>query len=180
LSLRLQPFIQPVLTEFLSFCYILFFPSLLFGMICYFFGELELLKKFFVGLFSLYGLGYLGYSLVPALGPHLAMPDQYTAPLEGWAMTRWNSAVVRFGSNHVDVFPSLHCAVSSYMLFFDRRHKPWRFWLFLAPCAGLWVSTIYLRYHYFVDVVCGFALAAVCLEITNRYRKENYEIPAPI
>lgn len=180
LSVRLQHLVHPALTEVMSFCYILFFPNLLFAMIYYFSGDLERLKKFFVGLFSLYGLGYLGYSLMPALGPHLAMPDEFTVPLQGWLMTRWNSEIVRLGSNHVDVFPSLHCAVSSYVLLFDRRHTPWRYQLGLTPCVGLWFSTVYLRYHYFVDVICGFALSAMCLWVANRYGKEQHEIPAQI
>ena len=162
-SVSLQALIHPALTECLSLCYLLFFPYLLFSMIYYFVGELPLLKKFFAGLFSIYGLGFLGYSLVPAAGPYLAMADRFTVPLDGWWLTRLNDAIVRAGSNGVDVFPSLHCAVSSYILFFDRRHRPWRFKLYLLPCVGLWISTLYLRYHYAIDLVCGFGLSALAL-----------------
>lgn len=172
LSVRLQPLIHPALTETLSFCYLLFFPYLLFSLIYYFSGEVGLLKKFVAGLFTIYGLGFLGYSLVPAAGPYLAMPDAFHAPLTGWRITQWNAAVVAAGSNGVDVFPSLHCAVSSYFLFFDRRHRPWGFKLYLVPCVGLWVSTIYLRYHYAVDVLCGFALAGFALWLTRRFPRE--------
>lgn len=169
LSIRLQPLVHPALTEFFSACYILFFPYLLFSMIMYFIGDLALLKKFVTGLFSIYGLGFLGYSLVPASGPYIAMAGEFTVPLNGWWITHWNSAIVQQGSNGVDVFPSLHCAASSFLLFFDRRHRPWRFRLYVVPCVGLWVSTIYLRYHYAVDLVCGFALSAFALWLCNRY-----------
>jgi membrane-associated phospholipid phosphatase len=172
LSLRLQSLIHPALTEFLSFCYILFFPYLLFSMIYYFCGEVTLLKKFVSGLFTIYGIGFLGYSLLPAAGPYLSMTDQFTKPLDGWWITKWNAAIVAAGSNRVDVFPSLHCAVSSFLLFFDRRHRPWRFRLYLVPAIGLWFSTIYLRYHYFIDVVCGFALSALALWLTNHYPRK--------
>jgi membrane-associated phospholipid phosphatase len=179
LSLRLQPLVTPVLTEFFSFCYILFFPYLLFSMVYYFCGELELLKKFVAGLFTIYGIGFLGYSFVPAAGPYHAMAEQFSTPLSGWWITKWNAAIVARGSNGVDVFPSLHCAVSSFFLFFDRRHRPWRFKLYLVPCVGLWISTIYLRYHYLTDVVCGFALSAFALWLAKRFRtKSNWESPA--
>lgn len=180
LSLRLEPFVHPALTEFFSFCYILFFPNLFVGMIYYFIGDLELLKKFFVGLFSLYGIGLFGYSVLPALGPCFALADQFKTPLEGWAITRWNAELVRIGSNRVDVFPSLHCAVSSFILVFDYRHKPWRFRLYLIPCLGLWISTIYLRYHYFIDLLCGFGLSALSLWIVHLYSKSprTHEISA--
>lgn len=172
LSLRLQPFVHPVLTEFFSICYLIFFIYLFFSLIYYFCGNVELLKKFVIGLFTIYGIGFLGYSFVPAMGPCKAMADQFTVPLTGWWFTKWNAAVVAQGSNGVDVFPSLHCAVSSFFLFFDRQHRPWRFKLYLVPCIGLWVSTIYLRYHYLIDVVCGFALSAFALWMARRYPRE--------
>src|SRR5208282_4345099 len=87
LSIRLQPFVHPALTEFFNFCYILFFPYLLFSMVVYFIGDVELLKKFVIGLFSIYGIGFVGYSLVPGLGPSIAMADQFTVPLTGWWIT---------------------------------------------------------------------------------------------
>jgi membrane-associated phospholipid phosphatase len=169
LSLRLQPLIHPALTEFFSFCYILFFPYLLISIIYYFCGGVALWQKFVIGLFTLYGIGFLGYSLLPAAGPCFSMSDQFTKPLDGWWITKWNAAIVAAGSNKVDMFPSLHCAVSSFLLFFDRRHRPWRFKLYLVPAAGLWLSTIYLRYHYLIDVLCGFSLGAFALWLARRY-----------
>jgi len=169
LSLRLEPLVHPFLTEAFSCCYFLFFVYLLFSLIYYFAGEVELLRKFVIGLFTIYGVGFIGYSFIPAAGPGHAMAAQFQVPLHGWWVTQLNNAVVSCGSNGVDVFPSLHCAVSSFFLFFDRRHRPWRFKLYLVPCVGLWLSTIYLRYHYFIDVVCGFALAASALRLANSY-----------
>jgi membrane-associated phospholipid phosphatase len=37
------------------------------------------------------------------------------------------------------------------------------FWIALPLAVGLWVSTIYLRHHYVVDLLAGFALAPVAL-----------------
>jgi membrane-associated phospholipid phosphatase len=173
LSLAMQPWAHPVVTEILSFCYILFFPYLLFSIVWYFTGDLQVLKKFCAGLFSLYGIGFLGYSLVPAGGPYLAMGDQFSVALSGYRITEWNDAIVRMGSNGVDVFPSLHCAVSSFFLMFDYRHRRWRFRLYLLPAIGLWISTIYLRYHYVVDVIAGFALAVLAMAIANHYESRS-------
>jgi membrane-associated phospholipid phosphatase len=173
LSLRMEGLIRPWLSEVFSFCYILFFPYLLFSLIWYFRGDLKTLRAFATGLFTIYGIGFLGYTLVPAWGPWVAMRDHFRVPLEGYAITRWNDTIVRLGSNGVDVFPSLHCAVSSYFLFFDRRHTRWRYLLYLAPCVGLWISTIYLRYHYFIDLVCGFALSASALWLAARFERSE-------
>ncbi len=173
LSLALEPWVSPLATEVLSFCYMLFFPYLAFSIVYYFyFAELDLTKKFCAGLFTLYGIGFLGYSLVPAGGPYLAMAAEFDVPLAGWHITEWNQAIVKAGSNGVDVFPSLHCAVSAFLLGFDWRHRHWRFWSYLVPALGLWISTIYLRYHYFIDVTAGFALAALALSVAERFSRQ--------
>jgi hypothetical protein len=163
LSLRLESISRPLFSEPLSFCYIVFIPYLTLSMLWYFCGALPLLKRFYLGLFSIYGIGFLGYTFVPAAGPYIAMASEFHGPLMGGVFTRWNTAMVGYGSNHVDVFPSLHCAISSYMLFFDRWYKRWRFRIYAVPCIGLWISTIYLRYHYLIDVIAGFALAGFAL-----------------
>jgi hypothetical protein len=173
LSLRLESISRPLFTEPLSFCYMLFIPYLTLSMLWYFCGSLPLLKRFYLGLFSIYGIGFLGYTFVPAAGPYVAMTSEFHGPLMGGGFTRWNAAMVSFGSNHVDVFPSLHCAISSYMLFFDRWYKRWRFRIYALPCIGLWISTIYLRYHYFIDVIVGFALAGLALWLARRSRMEE-------
>lgn len=181
LSVRLQPLMHPVLTEFFSACYFLFFVFLAFSMVNYVFcAELALARRFCAGLFTLYGLGFIGYTLLPAQGPWLALAGEFHTPLTGWAITQLNDAVVRAGSNRVDVFPSLHCAVSLFLLGFDRWHRPWRYRLYLVPCVGLWVSTIYLRYHYFVDCVCGLALAAVVLALLKPKPPAAHDAHAPV
>lgn len=177
LSVRAQAVVTPVLTEVLSFCYLLFFPYLMISWFYYAWRGTPLLKKLMVGLFTIYGLGFLGYSLVPAGGPHLAFPREFDVPLAGWAVTRINALIVEKGSNGVDVFPSLHCAISCYLLFFDRQHARWRHRIYLVPCVGIWLATIYLRYHYFADLVAGFALAGFALWLANRWENSVSEPP---
>lgn len=180
LSRWLEPLIHPVLTDIFSLCYVMFMPYLLLAMAWYFPGDLPRLQRFYSGLFTIYGFGLLGYMLVPAHGPYLAMADQFQTQLEGGFITQLNDKLVWTSSNRVDVFPSLHCAIIAYLLYFDRTHAPTRFKVMLLPCLGLWISTIYLRYHYFVDVVCGFALTALAIWTVKQYEKQRYAIPAHV
>jgi hypothetical protein len=167
LSLRAQAIATPALTEILSFCYLLFFPYLFVSWIYYARRGLLLLRPLMIGVFTIYGLGFLGYSFFPAGGPHLAFRDEFTFPLTGWLITQLNHRVVAAGSNGVDVFPSLHCAISCFLLGFDRQHAPRRFRIYLLPCVGLWLATIYLRYHYLADLLVGFALALIALRFAR-------------
>ena len=173
LSLRLQGWTRPVPTEALSVCYLLFFPYLLDSLRHHFQGDLPTLKAFLTGTFTLYGLGFLGYLLLPAVGPWVAMAGRFTVPLAGGPCTRFNEAWVRLGSNRVDAFPSLHCALTAFFLAFDFRHAPGRFRALLVPCLGLWFSTLYLRYHYGVDVLTGFALAVFALWLAHRQERTD-------
>lgn len=168
-AVLLESCVTPLLTELFSICYIFFMPLLLFSLLRYFFRQRELLGEFYAGLFAIYGLGFLGYLLVPAAGPWLVYADLFRVQLSGGPVTVINQAMVEYGSIRVDVWPSLHCAVSSFILGFAWRHHRREFACLLLPVAGLWVATMYLRYHYFIDVVSGFALAAFALYESHRY-----------
>jgi hypothetical protein len=169
-SILWQHMANPALTEIMSLCYLFFFPYLIMGVVLHFIGPVWRCKAFVSGLFSLYGVGFLGYTLVPAAGPYLAYSDTFDATLITGPVSRWNNELVRMGSSGVDVFPSLHVAVSLFILGFDFQHNRRRFWIFLIPCVGLWCSTLYLRYHYLIDVFCGVLLASWALWIANRFR----------
>lgn len=171
---------HPAVTEVMSFCYLLFFPYLTFSVVRQLWRvphDPATAQRFAVGLYGVYAVGFVGYFLVPAQGAYLDLPAAFGHPLDtGW-IARLNEAVVRRGTNRVDVFPSLHVAVSAYLLWFDARTARWRYWAYLAPAFGLWLSTIYLRYHYGIDVVCGFALAAAA--VTLAFRAPVHHAPAP-
>lgn len=163
-NLALESLSRPFLSDALSACYLFaFLPYLAFAFVAYYRGKLEVFKRFCSGLFTVYALGFLGYTLWPAVGPYAAMADQFRGPLVGHSPTVWHHALVVGGTNGVDAFPSLHCALTAYALFFDRAHSPRRFQMMLGPVALLWVATVYLRYHYVVDAAAGFAVAAAGL-----------------
>lgn len=181
-SLWLEQYSHPVLTEVFSACYLAYFPCLLLSCVHYFRGDLSTLRRFIIGMFTVYGVGFLGYSVLPALGPHLdpTLASQFHGALAGGWITRFNANLVLNGSNRVDVFPSLHCAVTLFILCFDRVHAPRRFRFWLLPVIGLWIATIYLRYHYLIDVLAGFALAmAACLMVRQTQNASTYELPSP-
>lgn len=171
LPMRVDGFTQPLLSDFLSFCYMLLFPYIVFSCVRQAWkarDDLATAQRFFSGFFTVYGVGFFGYLLLPAQGPYLDIPNLFQHPIEGGWLTELNARIVRDGSNRVDVFPSLHVAGSCFMLFFDRRHARWRYYGYLIPAVGLWISTIYLRFHYGIDVLAGFATAALGMSVARR------------
>jgi membrane-associated phospholipid phosphatase len=156
------------LSDLLSVCYFLLFPYILVSCA----RQLVRLgrapdeaRAFYSGLFLIYAIGFVGYLFVPARGAWLDMPAAFRHPIAGGWITALNQQIVARGSNRVDVFPSLHVAVSAFILFFDRRFAPWRYRVYLPAAIGLWISTVYLRFHYGVDVIAGALLAFVGLRV---------------
>ena len=166
-----QQWSQPWLNDVLMLGYLFFFVHLIAVPAAYCVRDLGKFRQLIVGLFTAYGLGFLSYTLFPAGGPHRCMA--FASPLEGLAIVPWTLAPVNAGSNCVDVFPSLHFAVSLYLLVFDWWHCRRRFWLLTVPCAILWLSTVLLRFHYFVDLLGGLVVAVVSLAITQWYGREE-------
>jgi membrane-associated phospholipid phosphatase len=160
----------PLLTDFLSGCYLLFFPAVLVAFFIALRRPAPDGARLFDGLISLYGIGFLGYTLIPAAGPHLAMPEAFPAALTGGWLTRTNAALVASGSNRVDVFPSLHTAITVFLMgsLWPRQRRV--FFALLIPAAGLGAATLYLRYHYAVDLLAGLLLAAAALAFTRNPR----------
>ncbi len=75
------------------------------------------LPKCIAGLFTLYGLSFLSYTVFPAGGPHRFMA--FETPLNGPWLLNWTLKPVNDGSNCMDVFPSVHFAATLYLLLFD-------------------------------------------------------------
>ncbi len=163
-NLALERIGFPFLSDVLSVCYLFaFLPYLAWAFVSYFRGERATFERFGAGLFTVYALGFLGYTLWPAVGPYAAMAERFAGPLPGSAFTSAHHAFVVRGTNGIDAFPSLHCGLTAYVLGFDRTNAPRRFRLMLIPVALLWLSTVYLRYHYVVDAAAGFAVAGAGL-----------------
>ena len=159
----LESWTKPVLTDLFYSLYLFFFVYITITLWHYGRGDLKIFRRLITGLFTVYGLGFLGYTLLPAGGPYLEIPDHFSTPLIGSSITDVCTAAVRWGSNRVDCFPCMHFAVSGFMLAFDYWHCRRRFYWLALPCVGIWISTIYLRQHYFIDLVGGLVLAICAL-----------------
>jgi membrane-associated phospholipid phosphatase len=116
-------------------------------------------------------LGYFLYVAFPAAPPRLVFVYDFTRSLEGYPRLFSTLSARAFTLLPVDsraAFPSLHAAVSLVALVQAWRYKrPW-FWALLPFAVGLWISTIYLRHHYVVDLLAGWALAPVALAAAPR------------
>ena len=82
-------------------------------------------------------------------------------------------ATVTSGGSQLDIFPSLHTAAPTMLTLFAFRHRhqrPYRYtWAPLAFfAANIIVATMYLRWHYVIDVVAGLVLAGFAMSVSAR------------
>jgi hypothetical protein len=109
-------------------------------------------------------IGHSVYLLVPGIGPYACPSLSFVHPLLGgvwWA--RVHTAVASAGAG-LDIFPSMHTELSLLIglhAFHNRRQAPLS-WIWLPTCAcvgNIIIATVFLRWHYGVDVVAGALLA---------------------
>ena len=99
--------------------------------------------------------------------PALAELIVYPFPMEGVWATDWLRGSIAGGTRMLwDSMPSGHTCMTILMLVLTRRLLPRLLWLLIPIAVGLVFGTVYLRYHYGVDVLAGAALAVVLSRVT--------------
>ena len=175
----LQQFARPWLTDGLQLAYSSFylFPVVLLVALYLSrrFGEF---REAQFGMLLCFYLSYLGYFVVPALGPRFF--SEGTAGVPRGLLV---SGVIQNALNHMeragrmrDAFPSGHAAVALVVQhYFFRYFRLRGFWL-LPLTAALLFSTVYLAYHYAVDVLAGAVLAVFCILVTAGRARDSAKI----
>ncbi|NPA14929.1 MAG: phosphatase PAP2 family protein [Deferribacteres bacterium] len=158
-SLLIEKIYNPVLTEILQFAYIsYFFIPIILGISAYK-KDLLLFRRIATVVLLTFYLSYLGYFLVPAIGPRFTLKGLFTKQLKGLFFTPYIKSILNtLEPNPHDCFPSGHTAVSLVCLMLAGKYRI-KFWLLLPMVVGLIISTVYHRYHYVVDVIAGIILA---------------------
>ncbi len=106
-------------------------------------------------------VSYLGYLLVPTLGPKVVLA--FPHDVQGlWFTQTLRTAIDAGEANPWDCFPSGHTMMTvTSLIVLWRWNRRWFCWL-LLPSVLLIASTMLLRYHWTIDVLVGALLAWPC------------------
>jgi membrane-associated phospholipid phosphatase len=155
----------PALTEFLQLAYTLFVPAVMLVPALLWIRRRYRDFQYYAFLIALGFLGsYVGYLLVPARGPRFLLAPLQHEPLRGlWLFARMQTGLDRLESAHYDCFPSGHTALTMLAAWGSRMvsKRLYRVYLFYTPVIIF--ATVYLRYHYTVDLLAGAALALAAI-----------------
>ena len=182
-TIWLQRIVNPWLTDVMAFAYgSYFFTPTILATLLYLRREMNDFRTFMLLVITAMYAGFAGYLLVPAIGPLHHLRDAYTDPvvLKGIWLHQATAAVMdEYRAINTDCFPSLHTAVSTITLVWAWRvrDRVWLgralAWVYAALMVALWFSTVYLRYHWVIDVLAGWALAAVLLAFVPRWYERH-------
>ena len=162
-------FVTPLTTEWFAFFYFSYFFVIIAHLIPLLFTSREqrLVGEFTTGVLGVVCVGHTIYMLVPGFGPYRAMPQVFSHPFPKGLWLDMVMEAVNSGGAMKDIFPSLHTALPTFITLFAFRHRARPPFRYTWPVIGFFtcniiVATMFLRWHYLIDVIAGLALATLC------------------
>lgn len=159
-TLWLEKITVPWLTEILQIVYSTFYflPIILIVILFLKKKEEELNLVAFQVVLGFY-ISYLVYFIVPAIGPRFTLAHLQSFPLTGiWVMEDIQFFLNKLEQIQRDAFPSGHTAITVLTLFYAKKSAKNYYYIMLPITILMVFSTVYLRYHYVIDVFAGFIL----------------------
>lgn len=174
-----QRFTQPVLSEFLEFSYVAFYPIIILVCVFYFLArnkEFEKCSFIVVATFFSYfiifdfipvagpmyyypaiGMENIVKGVFPALGDNMAV-NWHIMKAPGWSNGLFYQLIVDVHANErpTGAFPSSHIGIAVVCFILAMRTRNKALVLTLLPlCVGIFFATVYIRAHYAVDAFTG-------------------------
>jgi membrane-associated phospholipid phosphatase len=188
-TLWLQQFSHPFLTEILQIAYASFYFLPLVLTVDLF--RMKRMKAFKIVFFTIvlgFYLSYIGYVAFPAVGPRFTLHDfrKIDEELPGVFFTKILRAYTNIGESipegnenplktvQRDVFPSGHTEMTLLIIFLAWRYKARTRWPLTVTGSLLIIATVYLRYHYVIDLLGG-AVFAFLTVLLSRFLLEKWD-----
>ncbi len=161
---------HPLVTEILQISYASYYLILLSVFFELYFQKRH--TEYFLGSFLViyaFYLSYIGYFLLPAVGPRFTLYNfnSLDTSLPGVWVTNALRDFVNAGESiprnvpnaidfaQRDAFPSGHTQLTLTILYISFTNHLKSRWVLLVAGSLLIISTVYLRYHYAIDVIAG-------------------------
>jgi membrane-associated phospholipid phosphatase len=182
-TVELYSIATPILTEFLQIIYgTFFFLPVILGL------DLLLSNKddefHFTAQTILLGffLSYLGYILVPAIGPRFTLHNFALNNIEmpGIFLTDFLREIVNAAESipagtlspelvvQRDAFPSGHTQITLIVIYLSIKYKTCTRYFLVPVGTCLIFSTVYLRYHYVIDLLAGALFMIFTIWLGNK------------
>jgi membrane-associated phospholipid phosphatase len=162
-TLWLEQYSNPVLVEYLQIVYgtFYFLPLILVLILCK--RKEHDNVNFFIYIIVLgFYISYITYFIVPAIGPRFTLDHLQRSPVTGLWLTQFIIDTLNFLENiQRDAFPSGHTEMTILTMIYAWRFSKKYFSVLMIIGTSMIFSTVFLRYHYVIDVIAGALLASV-------------------
>lgn len=181
-------FANPYLTEFLQLIYAYYYLMIIvFGIGIYRQKKYDVFEYVLLVVFTGFFLNYLLYLIFPANGPRFHLHDFYSISKElpGISLTEPIRYFLNFGESippgvsnpqdfvQRDAMPSLHAGAAFLIAYLSYKVKSKSFYFYLPYFFLMLIATVYLRYHYVVDLFAGILIAIIAIIIANTINKKT-------
>jgi len=167
----MEKMIHPFLTNTLQFAYISYYLiPLSLAIVLIRNRRSQEFDEAVFGIVLCFYLSYIGYLIFPAIGPRFTLSSLQTANLQASDLTfAIQNTLNRLENTKTDAFPSGHTAIALMTLYYSVKFKERALSFILTPIvSALIFSTVYLRYHYVVDVIAGVLLFMLTIYLAPR------------
>lgn len=169
-----EAFPHPWLVEYMHFSYFTYyfqFPIL--GLMLYCKRDRQPFIEYMFSLCNTFYVCYLIYIVLPVVGPPVFNMNDFS--MGGWFTSIMADIYEKFEVGGA-AFPSSHVAVAAVVLYYGVKYFPRGIPIFAVLFVSLTLSTVYCRYHYAIDVICGVLTAVALIFISQtlqRYLLKN-------
>ena len=170
----MERFIHPALTDILQVAYSsYYFIPISLGILLYVRDKQKNFDEAVFGIVLCFYLSYIGYLLFPAIGPRFTLNHMQTIDFrDSPTALAVQNILNRLENTKTDAFPSGHTAVALMTLYYAWKSREKALFSILFPVvSALVISTVYLRYHYVIDVAAGVLLTAVAIYLAPHIYK---------
>lgn len=182
----LSKFIFPFPVEILQIAYGLFYlMPVIYATELYLWHRYDELKYAIFVVFTGFYLSFLGYLIIPAIGPRFTLHDfnLIDSEMPGIFFAKIIRAIINFGESipvgvsnpqdfaQRDAFPSGHTIIILLITYLSHKIKSNSFYFYLPFSVIMIFSTVYLRYHYVVDLIGGIPFVLVTIILANKIYK---------
>jgi len=162
-TIWLEQFSNPIMIEYLQIVYATFyFLPLILVLILRRKKEQDNINYFVYIIVLGFYMSYATYFLVPAIGPRFTLDHLQINSVTGIWLTQPIVETLNYLENiQRDAFPSGHTEMTILTMIYAWKFSKKYFWVLFIIGTSLIISTVFLRYHYVVDVVAGVFLAYI-------------------
>jgi len=160
------------LMAFYYWSYYFYVPSL--GIALMLDGDTRRFEAMALAICLGYAISYSAYPHFPLWGPRWALVSEGLLPeadriLPGYAISRFMNRIMWSDTAHKGgAMPSAHSATCMiFMIWAVRLWGPTGAWIAALIGGGMFISTVYGRYHYVIDVIVGIVVGLAALTLAD-------------